>query len=170
MGSTRFFACLSWLTLAVTRPAFTLTIRLGITQRCLQLVRHTLPEIESIVADTEPSAVVEHGLFTRSGDQVRSQPGLHISLLTVTSTRAPTPSMSSVQASWVDRSCQSGLAADTGLHGAVASRQIGSLPSALLRYRMQCCSCLLLAATIVLAADEPAILNSRQLLPLPVLS
>lgn len=33
------------------------------------MVRAGLPQLESIVADTDPSAVVEHGMFTRPGDK-----------------------------------------------------------------------------------------------------
>ncbi|KAK9815182.1 hypothetical protein WJX73_010106 [Symbiochloris irregularis] len=39
-------------------------------KRCLQLAKATLPQTEHIVADTDPSAVVEHGLFTRPGEKV----------------------------------------------------------------------------------------------------
>lgn len=39
-------------------------------ERCRQVVRAGLPQLESIVADTDPSAVVEHGMFTRPGDKV----------------------------------------------------------------------------------------------------
>lgn len=47
---------------------------LGLAQRCRQVVAHCWPqqlELEGIVADTNPTHVVEHGLFTRSGEQVR---------------------------------------------------------------------------------------------------
>lgn len=41
-----------------------------VLQRCLQLAKAVLPQTERMITDTDPSAVVEHGLFTRPGDKV----------------------------------------------------------------------------------------------------
>ena len=49
-------------------------------QRCLQLARACLPELADMVSETDPSAVVEHGMYTRLGREVRYQQahaGLH---------------------------------------------------------------------------------------------
>ena len=39
----------------------------------MTVVRHCLPQLESIVEGTEESAIVEHGLFIRPGEEVAAQ-------------------------------------------------------------------------------------------------
>ncbi len=39
----------------------------------MTIVRDCLPQLEEIVRGTEPSAIVEHGLFIRPGEEVAQQ-------------------------------------------------------------------------------------------------
>ena len=42
-------------------------------QRCMTVVRDCLPQLEDIVKGTADTAIVEHGLFIRPGEQVAEQ-------------------------------------------------------------------------------------------------